>query len=230
MGTFLRAQRSFTLRAERQTDEVLDSGQKLMLSSTVVIDVRRPDRLRADVSSDRKARQYFYDGKTFTLNSPRMGYYSTVAAPPTIGNVLDELEQRYGIEFPLADLFFWGTDKASTDQITSAIDVGPSRIGGADTEHYAFRQPGLDWQIWIERGERPLPHKLVLTTTDDPARPQYVVDIAWKLDVQHDDARFTFVPLKGSHKIPMVTAMPERDVSAQRRSDAPSRSRTDRAR
>ena len=108
MAAFLRDQRSFTVHARRETDEVLESGQKVLLTSTITIDARRPDRLRADVTSDRKERQYFYDGKTLTLNSPRMGFYATVPAAPKIGTVLDELAQRYGIEFPLADLFYWG--------------------------------------------------------------------------------------------------------------------------
>ena len=220
MAAFLRDQRSFTVHARRETDEVLESGQKVLLTSTITIDARRPDRLRADVTSDRKERQYFYDGKTLTLNSPRMGFYATVPAAPKIGTVLDELAQRYGIEFPLADLFYWGTEKASTDQITSAIDVGPSRIGGVDTEQYAFRQPGLDWQIWIERGASPLPRKLALTTTDDPARPQYVADLDWVLDAKHDDARFTFVPSKDSHKIDLAE-LPERGAPAKQRSERP---------
>ena len=59
----------------------------------------------------------------------------------------------------------------------------------------------------------------MLTTTDDPARPQYVVDLEWKLDVKHDDTRFTFVPPKDSHKIGIAEAS-ERGVTAKRGKNA----------
>ena len=51
--------------------------------------------------------------------------------------------------------------------------LGLSDVGGITCEHYAFRQPGLDWQVWIQLGDHPLPKKLVLTTTTDDARPQH---------------------------------------------------------
>ena len=108
--------------------------------------------------SDHKQRQYFYDGKTFTLFSPQTGFYSVVDAPPKIINLADLLEDRYGLELPLVDLFRWGSDEyseAGFDQITSATFIGTAKIEGVETDHYAFRQPGVDWQIWIERGARP---------------------------------------------------------------------------
>ena len=66
MGAHLRTLKTFEVRAATTQDEVLDSGQKVQFGGTTDLKVRRPDRLRADVSSDRKQRQFFYDGKTVT--------------------------------------------------------------------------------------------------------------------------------------------------------------------
>lgn len=61
MGQFLDALQRFEVRAETLTDEVLvENGQKIQLGSTGDYRVQRPDRLFADVASDRKQRQYFY--------------------------------------------------------------------------------------------------------------------------------------------------------------------------
>jgi hypothetical protein len=201
MGAFLRAQQTFSVRAETETDEVLESGQKIQLSGTSLLSVRRPDRLRAEVISDRKHRQFFYDGKTLTLYSPRLGYYATVNAPPRIRDLVESLGKRYGIELPLADLFYWGTNRSGIDQIREAIDVGPSRIDGVDTAHYAFRQPDLDWQIWIERGPQPLPKKLLLTTIKEPSQPQHVMKLTWDLKPTQSERSFIFVPPKGAKRI-----------------------------
>jgi len=222
MGAFLRDQQSFTVRTTTQTDQVLESGQKIRLSANADIRVRRPDRLRADVISDRKQRQFFYDGKTLTLNGQRVGYYAIVPAPPTLGELAEAIEDRYGLELPLVDLFYWGTDKANLAQIETAIYVGPSKIGGVDTDQYAFRQPGLDWQLWIQRGDRPLPRKLVLTTTDDPARPEHAIEMAWDLAVEHPASLFTFVPPKGSHRIELVE-IPQRSATPTKAQRQPTR-------
>jgi hypothetical protein len=36
------------------------------------------------------------------------------------------LPKKYGLELPLADLFFWGTDKAHPEDIKAAIAIVPS--------------------------------------------------------------------------------------------------------
>jgi hypothetical protein len=146
--------------------------------------------------------------------APKVGYYATVAAPPTIRELADQLEDRYGLELPLVDLFRWGTAESGADEITRATYIGPAMIDGVQTDQYAFRQPGLDWQIWIDRGARPLPRKLVLTTTDDPARPERIIDLRWELGTRYPDSTFTFVPPQGSRRIsiaergraPLITA------------------------
>ena len=210
MGKFLRAQRAFTVRADTATDEVLDTGQKVQIGATAELHVRRPDKMRVDLTSDRKARRLYYDGKTLTVYGPRTGYYATVAAPSSLRELVDFAHDEYGIQTPLADLFVWGTEEAPTKQLTSAILLGQARIDGVETDHYAFRQPGLDWQIWIERGRRPLPRKLVLTTTDDDRYPQHAVQMQWDLTPSNEDRVFTFKPPPGSARI--AIARPARDA------------------
>jgi len=212
MGAFLRTLPAFTLHADTSTDEVLaDTGQKIQFGSVVDYSFRSPDRLRADIIADRKQRQFFYDGHTRTLYGPREQYYASVPAPPTIRKTLEFAAQRYGLEVPLADLFFWGTDEARLEDIKAAIDVGPSSIDGVLCDHYAFRQADVDWQLWIERSDTPVPRKLVITTTTEKAQPQYVAKLTWNLTPQLDDALFTFVPPADAHKIVVreVSALPE---------------------
>jgi hypothetical protein len=206
MGVYLRTLKASGLRSETTTDEVLDNGQKVQFGGTVDYLVRKPNAMRAEVVSDRKRRQYFYDGKTVTVYGPANRYYASTAAPPTITELLQFLDQKYDLDLPLADLFLWGTDKDGLDDIKSAINIGPSRIGGVDTDHYVFRQADVDWQIWIERGKTPLPRKLVITTTSEPTQPQYVAVLKWDLNPKLNDKTFTFVPPKGAQKIVLATA------------------------
>ncbi len=201
MGAFLRKQQAFSVHAKAETEMLLDSGQKVQFAGTGSLTARRPDRLHVRITSDRKDREFFFDGKKFTLASPRTGYYATVAAPKTILEVSDLLKNRYALELPLVDLFLWGTNRMPTDRITSAIDIGPSTIGGVETEQYAFREPNLDWQIWIEKGPRPLPRKLVLTSTDEASQPQHQLELSWNLAPKVTEKTFTYTPPKNAHRI-----------------------------
>ena len=201
MGAYLNSLKAFRVQSATTRDEVLETGENIQYSGTTDMLAQRPNRLRLDVKSDRKARMWFYDGKSFTLYSPRTGYYATVSAPATIGQLADDLQEKYGLPMPLVDLFDWGTDKADIGAIKSATDIGPSAVEGTDCEHYAFRQEGLDWQIWIQQGPNPLPRKLVLTTLTDDARPQYSAVMTWDLAPAYNDQAFVFSPPKGSQKI-----------------------------
>ena len=70
MGAYLRTINNFAVQAEATIDEVLESGQKLQFDSTINIRAERPEHLWMEVVSDRKHRQFFYDGKTFTDLGP----------------------------------------------------------------------------------------------------------------------------------------------------------------
>lgn len=201
MGAYLRTLKTFTVRADSIKDEVFDTGQKIQLNSVVEYRVRAPDRLRADVSSERQTRQFLYNGTTLTVYGRRVGYYATVPAPPTIAELLQVADQRYGLELPLADLFLWGTPAAGLADINAGAYIGPSRIGDVDSDHYAYRQEGVDWQIWIQKGPAPLPRKLVITTVDDADQPQYVAVLTWNLSPKLDEGTFTFVPPRHARRI-----------------------------
>jgi hypothetical protein len=201
MGAFLRSQQAFAIRAETAIDEILDSGQKLQFGEVVEMWIRRPDGMRVNYVSDRKQRQFFFDGSTFTLYGPKSGFYASFAAPPTLRELIDALERRYQIEMPLVDLFYWGTDKSGLDQVTAASDLGPSRVGDVPCHHYALQQDDVDWQIWVERGERKLPRKFVITSKREFGQPQFSAVLGWNLKPALEQTAFTFVPPKGAQRI-----------------------------
>ena len=210
MGTYLRTLGSFEVRSDATIDEVLESGQKLQFASTIHLRVRRPDRMWAEVASDRKTREFFYDGKTFTLWGPRNKLYASFPAPATLIELIERAEDRYGLALPLADLFRWGTEPTRREAIQGAMLVGPAQLGGIPCDHFAFRQEGVDWQVWIQKGDSPLPRKLVITTTDEEAAPQYVSELDWNLAPALNDKMFTFEPPADAYRISIreITAEP----------------------
>ena len=201
MGSYLRTLKDFQVQAEITTEDVQEDGEKLQYGGTTTLLAQVPSKMRVSTEGEQKSRMFFYDGKSFTLFARRVGYYATVPAPDTIGKLIQAIREKYDVEMPLVDLFLWGGPDASTNAITDATDVGPGSVEGVTCEHYAFRQPGLDWQVWIQLGDHPLPRKLVLTTTTDEARPQHTSVLTWNLAPSYSADTFVFDPPDDAHKI-----------------------------
>lgn len=203
MGRYLRTLKSFDVTATGSTEEVAANGQKLNMDGSLTYSVSMPDKLFLETVSDRAHRRFYYDGKTITVEVPRVNLYTDAPLPGTINTLLTKADEKFGIDFPLQDLFVFGTPAATRPN--SGARIGPARIGDTATTHYAFRQPGVDWQIWIADGDKPLPMKIVMTSTLSQARPQYTARLDWNTSAVHGADRFAFVPPKGSGRIALAT-------------------------
>jgi hypothetical protein len=204
MGNYLRGLKVFAVHADTTNDEVLENNQKLQFAGTVDYLVQPPNHLRLEVKNDRRHRTYTYNGETLTQYAPRIGYYATIDLTGKLGEVVQQVKEKYDLDMPLADLFLWGTSKADPKEIKEANFIGVERIGNKECDHFAFRQEGVDWQICIQQGKQPLPLKLIITTTDEPSQPQYAALLKWNLSPKLSKKDFTFTPPKDSKKIEMV--------------------------
>lgn len=211
MGAYLRTVKSFQVTSDVTNDDVLDDGQDIQSSSKVDAVIARPDRMRVQITDDNGSRFFFFNGKVFTVFQQASNYYATVPAPATIGELMDVLSDKYGIDLPLRDLYEWGNNDEDIKKIKSAVDIGPTIINGITCEQYAFRQEGIDWQLWIELGDFPLPLKLVIRTLTDDAKPQHSNTITWNLAPSFSDDAFTFTPPEGAQRIPLEQLKPTSD-------------------
>lgn len=206
MGAYLRALKAFQVEAVTTDEDVLADGQKVQHDGRVSILARMPDRLRAEVSNDRFERMFFFDGKNFTLYGRRINLFATVPAPDTVGKLADQLDAEHGLTVPLVDLFRWGSEGWTTDDITGAKDLGPATVAGITCEQYAFRTADVDWQVFIQRGDYPLPRKLVITDRTDEARPQRTSVFTWNLAPSFSADAFTFDPPEGAGRVLLAKA------------------------
>jgi hypothetical protein len=204
MGTYLQSLSRFEVTTEVTGERVLADGQKLQHGATAVMQVARPNRLRAKMTSARSERVLIFNGRIATLYTPAQKVYSSVDVEDTVGGLVTRLQQRYGVEVPLSDLFLWGTPAAPLERIESAMNAGQDFIGGDLCDHYAFRQGNFDWQIWIKAGSQPLPRKLVIVNRADEARPQSVSLIQWNLKPAFGDAVFNFTAPPGTTRAEWV--------------------------
>jgi len=206
MSAYLLTLPAFELQADTVRDVVTNDGQRLQVGGISHYKVQRPDRFQIDVDTDFMSRRYYFNGKQFTVFAPKLDYYATVNAPPTIRQTLGVLRAKYGVELPLEDLFLWNDPKEKrAEQLTSAYLVGPATVDGYTTDHYAFREPDRDWEIWIDKGERPFPRKLVIVDRKDSAHPGYTARLTWNANPAVLATDFTFKPGADSKAIHMAS-------------------------
>ena len=201
MSKYLRSLAQFTITADAVVDEVLANGQKVQLSRTVEIKAIQPEKLWVKTSNKYSDQEYFFDGKTFTIFTPDLNYYASFAAPATIGKMIVKARDTFAVELPLSDIFLWGSQLDAAEAVNEAIIVGLDQINGKECIQYALRGAEVDWQIWIQQGETPLPLKLVITDRKAEAQPQYAVVLHWDTDPSLADQSFTFVPDEDDLKI-----------------------------
>lgn len=202
MSAYLLTLPSFEVRSQATLEVVTASAQKVQLDRTVTYKVRRPDGFVIDVDSDMKKRRYIYDGKRFIVLAPNLDYYAAVSAPPTIRQTLDQIFDRFGISLPLEDLFRWNDlSGARKDLLLAGFKVGTATIDGVETDQYAFREPDVDWQVWIQRGSQPLPLKMTIVDRTDPANPAYTAKLNWNVAPKLTAADFDFEPDKDAKQI-----------------------------
>jgi hypothetical protein len=86
--------------------------------------------------------------------------------------------------------------------IRLGIVVGDSTIGKFHCEHIAFRGKDADLQLWIEKGERPLPFRVVITFKNEKGSPQFRAQfLNWDLEPELTDDLFTFTPPEGAERL-----------------------------
>lgn len=198
MRDYLNGLERFEINVHASRDEVLSFGYKLQNNETARMVVQRPNRFRIDVDGDMRHRSYYYDGSTLTMVAPDEGVYARTQAPDTIAGVVNGLLNA-GVELPLIDVLSHGFEGTLLEGVRYGLVVGEVALDGTDTEQLAFRQPTIDWQLWIAgNGE---PRKILITTRYEVGDPQYQATMRWNLKPRVDASTFVYTPSEGMQEI-----------------------------
>jgi hypothetical protein len=209
MSDYLKTLPAYRVQAETTTDEVLVAGPKIQYGGTIEATVRMPDRLRLSaVREDREQQQFFYDGKTLTVWLKDRASFASAEVPGPVGEMIAQVRAKYGIALPLDDLIREAIRGELLKDVTAGIVIGSGRIAGVECEHLGFHEDAIDWQIWVEKGSRPLPRKLVITTLTEASQPQHTEVLTWDLSPKTDEAQFTFTPPAGAQRIVIAEPLP----------------------
>ena len=157
MCDYLKSLTQFSFRAEVTNDQVYHAGKKLQYGLDMETFVKRPDRLRVNAEGDLVNKQFFFNGKTITLYDKTDKVYGSMEVPPSIEEALDKAQKDFGLKVALTDLaspLLW---EHVSKRFEHSLYVGLHKVRGVSCHHLAFDREDVEFQAWVDTGDKPLP-------------------------------------------------------------------------
>jgi hypothetical protein len=77
-------------------------------------------------------------------------------------------------------------------------------VAGTKCDHLAFTQEGVDWEIWVQQGDTPIPRMIVLTYKNTTGEPRYTMMITRWDNSPIKESVFSVEPPAGASKIDLL--------------------------
>ncbi len=197
MCAYLQSQEKFSMRQDAYVDKVFPNGMKIKYYKRSDVTIQRPDKLRSDTRGDDMDRLVVINGPDMTVYERDEKAYASLEVPPGLDKALDFILARFEVNAPTSDLLRSDIYDASMAGVTLGYYVGESEVNGEPCRHLAYRQMDVDWEIWIAKGDKPLPLKVVITDKTLHGNPQHeVVMSGWKMSPRLKKGTFAFTPPK----------------------------------
>jgi hypothetical protein len=195
MSDYIDAQQSIALLYDSDIEVITPQLQKLQFTSSGQVLLDRPNKLHATRHGGYADVDVYFDGKRATIYGNNINAFASQDVQGTIDQLIDKLRSELGIDAPGADLLFNHSFEGMTADVMDARHIGRGVVDGVECERLAFRNSDTDWQIWVEVGPKPIPHKYVITSKTMAGAPQYTLRILdWKSNTQPPADAFAFRP------------------------------------
>lgn len=202
--------KTLSFRARSMVPVKTPGGKWINLYGTSQVVVEGRDKLFASTGGDFAKCDFYFDGKTITRCSPDKNVYAMKEAPPTIDDVIENAYKEDGKCFPYADILLSEPYPVLTRGLTGALYVGQSDMGGVKTNHLAFSNKGVEWQVWIGVEDK-LPRLVVATYLDEASEPSYTTEfLDWKVDAPVSADTFSFKNASNAAKVEFRNPMLKR--------------------
>jgi len=215
MSEKLASAKSFTYRSNNFMEvQSAVTGQFLTLFVDTEVALQRPNKLRVNVFGDVPGFQFYFDGAKVSAFDPQKNIHSVSGPFATIDEMLEFVTTKAHINFPSADFMYSNPYAVMTKNLTHAIVVGPSMVNGVPCEHFAYMEPSLNWEIWIENGKRALPLRMAMTYKQVPNFPRFMIEYKdWNLNPKLKADPFIFKAPANSKQIEFDITVPGNNPS-----------------
>jgi hypothetical protein len=157
MTAYLGSLEQFHVKTDNTLEYLLDSGNRVDLDVSANVLIKRPNMLQAERKGDAVDQTFYYDGKALTLYNPSYNVYATKPVPDTFEELFLYMYDSLGFAVPVSDLLYKDAYPLLMEDVTMAKVIGKNNINGTTCNHILFSRPGVDFQVWVTEGTKPLP-------------------------------------------------------------------------
>jgi hypothetical protein len=206
MADNIGALHSCSFRLESSHDAIdADAGMLVKLHNSYEVFLVGPDQMMVSSTGDGGRKGFWYDGKHAYIYWYGENNYVHVTPPPTITEMIGQIHEDYGVDFPAADVLsptFLDDLRAQSQRITFAKSV---RIGGKDCFHVVAKGTDQDMELWIANDAMTLPVKYLFRTRENGQATEYQGTFSeWTLNPDLPAPMFSFTPPPGSREVRLV--------------------------
>jgi hypothetical protein len=202
MSDYVTSQNTISLAFDSDIEVITSELQKIQFASSGQVLLSRPDKIRATRTGGYADVELVFDGKTITVHGKNINAFAQTDSPGPVDQLIERLRDVHNVAMPGADLLLSRVYDEMMADVIDAKHIGQGVVDGMECEHLAFRNPDVDWQLWVEIGARPIPRKYVITDKTVTGAPQYTLRIKdWRTDVQVAPDAFAFKQPADARKI-----------------------------
>lgn len=202
MTQYLGSLEQFHVKTENTLEYLLDSGNRVDLDVSANVLIKRPNMLHSERKGEIVDQTFYYDGKNLSLYNHSNNVYATKPVPATFEELFLYMYDSLGFAVPISDLLYKEAYPLLIQDVTMAKVIRTTTLQGTACSHLLFSRPGVDFQVWVAEGSKPLPLKYVVTDTSTPARMSVSTTLSdWNLNPNADDSHFTFAPPTDAQKV-----------------------------
>lgn len=202
MSDYIGAQKNVTAAFEADLEAITPDLEKIQFSASGHVRLSRPDKIRVSRVGGYSDVELTFDGKTAAVYSKGSKAFARLDLPGSVDNLIDTLQGKYGVVMPGGDLLLSKTYDELIAGVMEAKYIGRGVVDGVECEHLSFRNFDTDWQLWVELGDNPVPHKYVITSKTMAAAPAYTLRVKeWKASGVPAADAFTFQPPEGVKEV-----------------------------
>jgi hypothetical protein len=194
-----------TMRVYQDSD-----GDFLHIVHNLNVLAARPDKIAVAATGDDGTIKLVYDGQQVSVLDAVDNKYAQAPMTGSLQHMFDQVSERLGVEFPLADLFGDDPTQSFLTGVISGKEVDTDRIDGVPCLHLFFTQSGAtELELWVENNDRAVPRRLVITYRALPGTPNFVAEFSdWNFQNRPSDAEFAFQPPAGATKVDVANIAP----------------------
>lgn len=207
MATFLSKAQRFSMTIRTGYDAVQASGQKIEFNEERKILISRPDYFRSDIrQSDGDSGVVVFDGKAVTVFNANDNVYAKLERTGSVDDTIRYIVGELGMRVPLARLLVTTLPAELKRSVISADYVEKNTLTEVPMDHIAAQTRDVNFQVWVDAGEKPLPRRVVITYKHAAGQPQFWAELSnWNFAPEVSDELFRFTPPAGAEQIPVMT-------------------------